>query len=159
MWSSRSEPSPSGGGGRSTREALRRLRFEPVDEYRCLTVLAGMLVIGVALLAVVGIPSADLHGPLHYRGIMDPFCGATRAMYLTAHGDLREAMRYNPGAPILLVGAGIVVLRAAVGAVSGRWLTVAFPRRIAAALLAVALVVLEINQQSDAALLTSRWTG
>lgn len=118
-----------------------------------------MLIIGVALLAVIGIPSADLHGPLHYLGIMDPLCGATRAMYLSVHGNLRQAMSYNPGAPILLAAAGIVVLRAAVGAASRRWLTITFSRRSAAVLLGVALVALEVNQQSHAALLTSRWTG
>lgn len=148
-----------GDGRPATREAPRLLRFEPVDQHRWMTLLGSMLVIGVALLAVIGIPSADLHGPLHHLGIMDPLCGATRAMYLSVHGNLQQAMSYNPGAPILLAVAGIVVLRAAVGAASRRWLTVAFPRRSAAVLLGVALVVLEVNQQSHAALLMSRWTG
>jgi hypothetical protein len=34
-------------------------------------------------LAIFGLPHADIHGLLHYVGVMDPFCGGTRSMYLT----------------------------------------------------------------------------
>lgn len=155
----RSERPPASRSDRSAGPAQWPLRLDRIDEYRWLTALAGLVVIGVALLAVVGMPPVDLHGPLHYLGIMDPLCGATRAMYLSVHGRLREAMTYNPGAPILLAAAGAVVLRAAIGAASHRWLSVRIPRRISVVLLVAALVVLEINQQSHAALLTSTWTG
>jgi hypothetical protein len=137
----------------------RLLQLDRVDKYRWMTAVAGLLVIGVALLGVVGIPPVDLHGPLHYLGIMDPVCGATRAMYLTAHGRLREAITYNPAAPILLAAAGVVLLRAAVGALTHRWLRLQIPHRLSVGMLVVVLVVLEINQQSNAALLTSEWTG
>jgi hypothetical protein len=33
--------------------------------------LAGL--VGAIVLAIVGLPSIDIHGPLHYAGIMDPF--------------------------------------------------------------------------------------
>lgn len=135
------------------------MRLGTVDEDRWLTALAVLLVIGVALLGVIGVPPVDLHGPLHYLGIMDPLCGATRAMYLIAHGRLRDAVTYNPGAPILLAAAGLIVLRAAIGTVSHRWLTVRIPRGVGVVILAAALVVLEIHQQSHVALLTSKWNG
>lgn len=115
--------------------------------------------ISVALFGMVGLPAVDLHGPLHYLGIMDPFCGATRAMYLSVHGRLGEALTYNPGAPILLAAAGVVLIRAAVGVVCHRWLSVRISHRFSVVTLVVALVILEINQQSHAALLTSKWTG
>jgi hypothetical protein len=159
MWSFRSDRPHPRGGHRPTPSEWVPLRLDRVDEYRWLTALAGLLVIGVALLGVLGVPPVDLHGPLHYLGIMDPLCGATRATYLSVHGRLREAVTYNPGAPILLVAAGVILLRAAIGAVSHRWLTVRVPRRIGAVILVAALVVLEINQQSHAGLLTSKWTG
>jgi len=64
---------------------------------------AGLL--GAIILAIAGLPSIDIHGPLHYAGIMDPFCGATRSVYLTLRGQWENALHYNPGAPLLLVGA------------------------------------------------------
>jgi hypothetical protein len=159
MWSSRSDRPHARGRDQPSSAEWRLLRLDTVDEYRWLSWLAGLLVIGVALLGIIGVPPVDLHGPLHYLGIMDPLCGATRAMYLTVHGRLREAMIYNPGAPVLLAAAGVVFVRAAIGAVSHRWMTVWIPRRIGAVLIVAALVVLEINQQSHAALLTSKWSG
>lgn len=75
--------------------------------------LCGLL---VALLpAVLGVPHLDIHGPLHHLGVMDPFCGGTRSVYLTLHGHLRDAVRHNPAGPILVVAALALVLRAAIG--------------------------------------------
>jgi hypothetical protein len=73
------------------------------------TWLAVAGLVGAIALAIVGIPSIDIHGPLHYAGIMDPFCGATRSVYLTMRCQFDNALRYNPGAPLLLlVAAGLV---------------------------------------------------
>jgi hypothetical protein len=59
--------------------------------------LAGMVI--AAVLAVFGLPLANLHGPLHYVGVMDPLSGGTRSVYLTLRGRLHEAIRYNPAGP------------------------------------------------------------
>lgn len=69
-------------------------------------------------LAVVGVPSTDLHGPLHRIGIMDPACGGTRSVFLFLHGDLTRALHYNPAGPIVVLAAALIVLRTGAG-----WLT------------------------------------
>lgn len=155
----RGECPPAQRGDRPAKRARRGLRLDRVDDYRWLTGLAGLLVGGVAVLAMTGVPTVDPHGPLRYLGIMDPLCGATRAMYLSVHGRLRDALTYNPAAPILLATAGAILLRAAAGVLTHRWLTVVLPRYLSVAMLVAALAVLEVNQQSHAALLTSAWTG
>ncbi len=119
--------------------------------------LSGLL--GALVLAVVGVPTVDLHGPLHYAGIMDPFCGATRSVYLTMHGQWEAALRYNPAAPLMLIVAAGLVLRGAAGWWTGRWVLVRMPRRAAIALALVALIALQFRQQTNVALLTAPWTG
>jgi uncharacterized membrane protein YfcA len=119
--------------------------------------LAG-LIIGV-LLALFGLPPLDLHGPLHYLGVMDPLCGGTRSVYLTLHGHLHDAMRYNPAGPLLVLAATIMLARAAVGWSTGRWIGLHVPRRIVIPVAVVALVALEVNQQLHVALLTQPSTG
>lgn len=117
------------------------------------------LVIAVAL-ALFGLPPVDLHGPLHRLGIMDPLCGATRSWYLITQGQLREAIRYNPAAPILLVATVVACARAAVGWATGRWVTVRVSRRISLphmVVLVIAVAALEINQQLHAELLMAPW--
>jgi hypothetical protein len=112
-----------------------------------------------ALLAVFGLPPVDLHGPLHYLGVMDPLCGGTRSVYLTMHGQLRDAVRYNPAGPALVAGAVAVLIRAAVGRVSGYWAGIHVPRRIVIPVALAALAALEVNQQLHLALLTQPWGG
>ena len=126
----------------------------PVWTWLALTGLLGALV-----LAIVGVPSVDIHGPLHYVGIMDPFCGATRSVYLTMRGQWDAALRYNPGAPLLLIAAAALVLRGAVGWWSGRWVGVRVPRRAVIAIALIVGIALEVRQQSNAALLMAPWTG
>lgn len=43
------------------------------------------------------------HSVLHFHGVMDPLCGATRAVCLPAlRGDLGTSWQYNPiGAPLV----------------------------------------------------------
>lgn len=119
--------------------------------------LSGLL--GALVLAALGVPSVDIHGPLHYAGIMDPFCGATRSVYLTMRGQWEAALRYNPAAPLLLVMAAGLVLRGAAGWWTGSWVRVGVPRRAVIAVALVTAVALEIRQQSNVALLTAPWTG
>jgi uncharacterized membrane protein YfcA len=119
--------------------------------------LAGLMI--GALLAIFGLPTADLHGPLHYLGVMDPLCGGTRSVYLTLHGDLHNAVRYNPAGPVLVLAAVMMLIRAAVGWSTGRWFGVRMPRQIVIPVVVLALVALEVNQQLHAALLTQPWTG
>jgi uncharacterized membrane protein YfcA len=119
--------------------------------------LAGLM-IGV-LLAVFGLPPVGLHGPLHYLGVMDPLCGGTRSVYLTLRGHLHDAVRYNPAGPVLVLAGVIVLIRAAVGWSTGRWIGVHVPQRIVIPVVVVALVALAVNQQLHVALLTQPWTG
>lgn len=105
-------------------------------------------------MAIFGLPPIDLHSSLHDRGIMDPFCGMTRATRFFARGDLASAWRYNPGSYALALAAGLVVVRWFVGTFTGRWLTVrVLNRRAAAAFALLLFVALEVNQQSNAQLL------
>jgi hypothetical protein len=67
-----------------------------VDRAATTTRLAMLGVAGGIVLRVVGVPRVDLHGPLHYLGIMDPFCGGTRAMFLLTSGHFSAAAKYNP---------------------------------------------------------------
>ncbi len=121
------------------------------------TGIAAVTLLGAGLLAVVGLPTADLHGPLHYLGVMDPLCGGTRSVYLTMQGRLSEAVGYNPAGPIVLAAAVIMVARAVVGQLFHRWLSIRIPSQILLPVALVALVALEVNQQLHADLLTQRW--
>jgi len=106
------------------------LRVEPVDPSPWLTRLAALVAAGAALLGMVGVPSVDLHGPLHFVGVMDPLCGGTRSVYLSVQGDLLDAAAYNPAGPVLLVVALAAVVRAATGRLSGQWVTVHVSSRV-----------------------------
>jgi hypothetical protein len=119
--------------------------------------LCGLL--AALLLAVFGLPPVDLHGPLHHIGVMDPFCGGTRSVYLTLRGHLRDAVLYNPAGPALVVAALTLLVRAAIGWSSRRWLDVHLPRRVIIPVAVVILAALEMNQQLHAALLMQPWVG
>jgi hypothetical protein len=119
--------------------------------------LAGLAI--ALLLAVFGLPPIDLHGPLHHLGVMDPLCGGTRSVYLTLHGQLRDAVRYNPAGPVLVIAAVGLLIRAAIGRWTGRWVDVSVPRRLLIPVTVLALAALEVNQQLHASLLTQPWSG
>lgn len=136
--------------------SLRRQRHDPLSAW---TLVALGALVGAAALAVVGVPSVDIHGPLHYLGVMDPLCGGTRSWYLTTRMELGEAVRYNPAGPVLLAVTAMIVVRGAVGWLSGFWLMVKVPRRLWISVAVVALVVLEVNQQLHADLLMQPWGG
>ena len=109
-------------------------------------------------LAVFGLPPVDLHGPLHYLGVMDPLCGGTRSVYLTLHGHLREALRYNPAGPVLTLAAFAVLIRAAAGWLTGCWMRI-HPPRVAIAVAVVAPVALEVDEQLHITLVSQPWVG
>lgn len=140
--------------------SLLRISLARRDQHRWLT-LVGVIALAIAAaMAIFGLPPVDLHGPLHKLGIMDPFCGGTRAARYAAQGNLAEAWRYNPLSTLIVYGAGLASLRAVVGLFSRRWMTFTANwtpgrRRWAIAILIVLLAVLEIRQQLRVDLLTA----
>lgn len=103
-------------------------------------------------MALFGPPPVDLHGPLHRFGIMDPLCGGIRAARYTARGEWALAWQYNPLGVVAVLGAAAGAVRAAVGALSGRWLTARFHwtpwrRRVILAVVVALLLGLEVRQQ------------
>lgn len=144
------------------REGLKKHQKAPVefflrdvDQNRGLTVLATVGTLGAAALGVFGLPPVDLHGPLHYLGIMDPLCGMTRAIRALAVGDRALAWRYNPGSFVLAVSAAVMLARGGIGLLTGRWISVrVIWRRILWSALILASVALSINQQLHAQFLS-----
>ena len=134
------------------------LGWDHRDRHRWLTGLAAAAVASAVGMAIFGLPPVDLHGPLHKVGIMDPFCGGTRAARYTAQWRLVEAWRYNPLSILIVLGGLAAVVRAVVGLTTRRWLTLAVawtPRRrgIAIVVIGLLLLALEVRQQLRADLL------
>lgn len=135
-----------------------RISLARRDQHRWLTLLGVLALAIAAAMAIFGLPPVDLHSPLHKTGIMDPFCGGTRAARYTAQGNLAEAWRYNPLSILVVYGAGLAILRAAAGLLGRRWVTFTVNwtprrRRWAIAILIVLVALLEIRQQLRADLL------
>lgn len=137
---------------------LLRISLARSDQHWWVTILGGPALAIAAAMAIFGLPPVDLHSPLHKIGIMDPFCGGTRAARYAAQGNLAEAWRYNPLSILVVYGAGLAILRAAVGLLGRRWVTLTVNwtpgrRRWAIAVLIVLVALLEIRQQLRADLL------
>jgi hypothetical protein len=99
---------PAGAGSPLTVVRLRlpvRLGWEREDRHPTLAPLAAAGLLAAGVLAVVGLPPVDLHGPLHRLGIMDPLCGMTRGTVALLHAQLGQAVAYNPASPLLVAGA------------------------------------------------------
>jgi len=104
------------------REKVIDLRWDGHDRHPTFTRLALLGVPVVALVAFLGLPPLDLHGPLHYLGVMGPTCGMTRGVMWTARGDLAQAWRFNPAS--LMVVPTLIGLtgHAVYGRITNRWL-------------------------------------
>lgn len=135
-----------------------RLTLARHDRYRRVTLASVALLAIAGSMAVAGLPPVDLHGPTHWFGVMDPFCGGTRAARYTALGEWDQAWRYNPLGILTVVSVGLIALRAAAGLLTRRWLTLdvqwsARGRRLAVGLIVVLAIALEVRQQGHAELL------
>lgn len=126
------------------------LRFLDEDRAPWLIGVVGLGTLGAVYLRTFGLPGADLHGPLHRVGIMDPFCGGTRATYVLVRGDIGAAWSWNPLVPLLAIATVVAVVRFAVGLSTHRWLTVDLPRRAWLTFVAGVLAIVEVNQQLQA---------
>jgi hypothetical protein len=118
-----------------------------------------MGVTAAVVMSIAGLPAVDLHGPLHYIGIMDPLCGGTRAARYTMRGEFALAWKYNPLGILAVTGAVAAAGRVVVGLLTRHWLTVAITwtpprRRVVIGLILAAAAVLEVRQQLLASLLT-----
>jgi hypothetical protein len=131
-----------------------RLRWEQADRHPTLAPLAAAGLLAAGVLAVVGPPPVDLHGPLHHLGIMDPLCGMTRGTVAMLHGQLGRAVAYNPASPPLIAGAVLTLGRWLVGRLTGRWLDATLrPTPLTLGIAAALVLALWINQQAHATLL------
>ena len=131
-----------------TRSRIIGLRWEVYDRHPAITRLTLIGVPLVLLLAVLGLPPVDIHGPLHYLGVMGPTCGMTRGVMWTARGDLARAWQFNPAS--LLVVPTIVLLtgRAVYGRLTHRWLNLHIRWRPWLWVVpAVLILILSIRQQ------------
>jgi hypothetical protein len=72
---------------------------------------------------------------------------------------LHQTRGYNPGEPQLVLASVALLMRAALGWVTGYFLSVCVPRRLLIPVMVVALVALEVNQQPHAGLPTQPWLG
>jgi hypothetical protein len=137
----------------------RALRFwwSEADRHQALTGIAAAGLVIAGILAAFGLPPVDLHLPLHHLGIMDPACGMTRGVRLVARGDLIGAMRFNPAAPLVPLGGVALLVRHAVGRLTGRWadLRVRWTPTLAAVVL-LGLALLWARQQANVDLLRNR---
>ena len=128
------------------------------DHHRTITVIGCLGLLAGVLMARLGLPPLDLHGPLHHLGIMDPFCGGTRSAYFALRGRGDQAWTYNPLGVVAVLAAPVAAARAVAGTLTGLWLNVDFrwsrtQRRVVIAFILVAMILLEVRQQSIAPLL------
>lgn len=111
-----------------------------------LAALAGALVLGATYLRIWGLPPDELDSPTDSLGVPCPFCGGTRAALALVHGDLAAAWSWNPIAPALAALVLVVIGRAALGSLTGRWISVRAPRKLWLVLFAVILIAVQVNQ-------------
>lgn len=111
--------------------------------------------LGALALALLVLPPIDIHGPLHYVGIMGPLCGMTRAVRSITRGDVATAMRFNPAVWLLPLATGVVIARTLWGRLTGRWLeaSIRWKHPMVAVPLMAAILILTIRQQAHVDLL------
>ena len=122
----------------------------------------GLALVGVPLtilVVVFGQPPPGLN-LLRYFGEVGPTTGMTRGVMWFARGDLTRAWAFNPASLLVLPSVGLLLVRAAYGRLTGRWINVSFPRRrwpvIAAGVL---LILLTVRQQINADFLLKNPAG
>jgi hypothetical protein len=98
--------------------------WESRDRHRTWTRIALFGVPLAGLLAAFGLPSIDIHGPLHYLGVMGPTCGMTRGVMWFTRGNLARAWLFNPASFLVAPAMVVLISRAFYGYLTGRWLTV-----------------------------------
>lgn len=136
-------------------ESLLGASWEDRDGHRILTTAALIGLPVAILLAVFGLPPVNVHGPLHYLGIMGPTCGITRGVMWFTRGELATAWQYNPLSLLMVPGAVLVLGRAVYGWWTGRWLRVALRRnRWLIAIVVLGTIMLTIRQQLQGDLLS-----
>lgn len=123
------------------------LRWESHDRHPTTTRLAIIGIPILVLLALVGLPPVDIHGPLHYLGVMGPTCGMTRGVMWTSRGDFARAWQFNPASLLVIPTMVGVTIRMIYG-LSGRWLNLDIRWRPWLWILpAVVLILLTVRQQ------------
>lgn len=128
--------------------------WEDHDHHRWLARTAAAGVVLAIAMAVFGLPPVDLHGPLHYLGIMGPSCGMTRATRHLARFEMTTALAYNPAVLLVAFGGVFALGRSVYGWRTGRWLSIHIERRRPVVVVAVVLLVaLTVRQQANVELL------
>lgn len=120
-----------------------------------------MALVGVPLtilVATLGQPPFGFH-PLHVFGVMGPTCGMTRGVMWFARGDIARAWAFNPGSLLVLPTMGVLLIRAAYGRLTGRWLSISFRKRQRIVVLLVVVVLITIRQQLQADFLMENLAG
>jgi hypothetical protein len=151
----------TGPSASKARGASRRLLvwIEAHDRHPTWTGLALVGVPLTILVAVFGQPPVGLN-LLHYFGVMGPTCGMTRAVMWFARGDLTRAWAFNPASLLVLPSVAFLLVRASYGRLTGRWLSVSFPRRRWLVIVATLVVILlTVRQQLNADFLLENPSG
>lgn len=135
-------------------------RSETHDRHPTTTKLAIIGIPIAVLVAVVGLPPVDIHGPLHYLGIMGPTCGMTRGVMWTVRGDLARAWQFNPVALLVIPTMVAVTGRAIYARVTGQWLNLHLRWRPWLWIIpAVLIILLSIRQQLSVEFLLANPAG
>lgn len=130
------------------------LAWDDRDAHPAITILTVLTLMAALTMVLFGQPPLGLHGPLHYLGVMSPTCGLSRGVMWFARGDLLLAWEYNPASLLVIPIGLIVIIRAAIGHFTGRWLklTVQWNRPVLSVLI-LAVMALTIRQQLHVELL------
>lgn len=123
-----------------------RVQLTSRDGAPWLTALAAVFVAGAAYLRIWGLPPDELDSPTDALGIPCPLCGGTRATLALVHGDLAAAWSWNPLVPALALVVLLLIGRAALGSLTGRWISVRAPGRVWLVLSGLVLIAVQVNQ-------------
>jgi len=144
----------------ANRSSTLALRWEVHDRHPSTSRLALVGIPLVVLLAIVGLPPVDIHGPLHYLGIMGPTCGMTRGVMWTARGDLARAWQFNPASLLVIPTMVGLTLRITYSRITGRWLNFHIRWRPWLWIIPTVLILLlSIRQQLNVDLLVNNPAG